>query len=189
MGATTQDLSDLQDAIVREIRRYFRAEGPESTLLLRQVARLMVEARSRFTLLDGTPDWQGRSGDYRRWIGEAFTQAGVEDRHNLQSALRYHTGLLIRERLSERELEEFGFIKASPREVVGERRAEVQEVYSLATGSRPLKKREEREEALRIVRHMLDRVERGSDSPDDWKAFQAELRQARKSQPKKVRQV
>lgn len=167
-------LDSLQAEVIDGIRRYFESEGPEATVRLREVARAMVQAREQFTLMDGTPDWKGRSGDYRRWIGEALTEAGVEDRHSLQSALRYHTGELIRQRLSERELEEYGFLPDSPRTQISERRSEMQSLYNLVAGSGPIKQVDDREAALRLIKHMLSRVERGS-TPKQFHTFLSKI--------------
>lgn len=161
MGATTEN---LQADVVDGIRRYFETEqpSPEATLLLRSIARKMVDAREQFTLKDGSPDWRGRSKDYRDWIGDAFTQAGVEDRHSLQSALRYHTGLILRERLRADELAEHGFIAKSPREQMNERRAQMAEIYNFVTGTAPISDAEGRKQAAAIIQHLIKRVERGS---------------------------
>lgn len=153
------DLSDLQTAVINGIRRYFDVEqpSPEATVLLREVARNMVEARAQFTQSDGTPDWKGRSGDYRKWFGEALSEAGVEDRHGLQSALRYHTGLLLRERLRAEELVEFGFTDRSPRDQINDRRADMARVYALVTGNAPIRTAADRKRAAEIIRNLTAR--------------------------------
>lgn len=88
------------------------------TSVLRRLAEVIVDLRSRFTLNDGRTDWSGRSRAYRAAIGDLYLRSGVskKDLDNLQAALRYHVGNLLRERASKEELLAVGMTSTSPKD-------------------------------------------------------------------------
>lgn len=93
-------------------------DGRTRTDLLKAVAALIVELRSRCTLDDGRADWGGRSLKYRTAMAEVYAGAKVDKAHldTVQTALRYHVGNLLREKASADELDAAGLTAVSPRE-------------------------------------------------------------------------
>lgn len=110
---------------VRLLKRYGRASEEERTPLLRSIAETLVEARSHFSRADGSPDWKGRTYPYRVWVRDVFTDAGIprEQQPTIQSAVRYHVGAVLRDRLDDETLADYGLIPRSPRERSADRRA------------------------------------------------------------------
>ncbi|MEU7039828.1 hypothetical protein AB0A77_02065 [Streptomyces varsoviensis] len=99
------------------LQEYVRTER-RSTLLMKNLAVVVIEMRRRFTTEDGLPDMRGRSYPYRERIAEVYLRAGVpedsEDR--IRANLRYHIGNLLREELTPQELEDYGLLPAAPRD-------------------------------------------------------------------------
>lgn len=85
---------------------------------LRKAAEQLVELRSQMTTAEGETDWRGKSYAYRKAVGEILTEAGVrpENSVQVQNALRYHVGNILRERLSQEELQRIGLRTEGPRE-------------------------------------------------------------------------
>lgn len=94
------------------------------TQVLRSLAEVVVELRSR-TLENGTPDWAGRSWEYRQAAHAAYEAAGIpaDAQAGIQAAIRYHVGNLLRERLTPEELQRAGLLGVSPRERIAAQRA------------------------------------------------------------------
>ena len=85
------------------------------TDVLKDLARVVVGIRSQFADGNGNPDWAGRSWDYRSFISEMYSSAGVppDSQGRVQSALRYHVGVLLRETLNSSELSAAGLLPAA----------------------------------------------------------------------------
>ncbi|MGZ0151861.1 hypothetical protein ACXJJ3_32715 [Kribbella sp. WER1] len=116
------------------LRQYERAEEHARTPLLKQLAGLLVEGRSHFLTDDGTPDWRGKTYQYRVWAGEVYADIVTGDElKSLQAAVRYHVSAALRERLTEDELDELGLIKATARERSHDRRVQREAVLSAIT--------------------------------------------------------
>src|SRR5690606_21767333 len=74
--------------------------------------------REQFTRPDGSPDWNGRSHAYRLRIRDLYSRAGItgEEMTSLQAAVRYHVSAVLRDRLDEDTLKEYGLISKTARE-------------------------------------------------------------------------
>lgn len=105
----------LQKQAVEAIRAYNADLRPDG---LREAAEALVEMRQHFATNDGEVDWRGRSWPYREAVSEVYASVGVpsEDLPSLQSAVRYHVGNVVRERLSASEVKDLGLMAAGPRE-------------------------------------------------------------------------
>lgn len=109
------------------------------TDLLRQLASVVVDLRSRFSLDDGRPDWGGRSPDYRSYIADLYTRAGVpkDKLDTIQAAMRYHVGNLIRERAPKDELLAVGLTTTAPRDRNAATRDALHAISAAAGGRTP----------------------------------------------------
>jgi hypothetical protein len=111
-------LEQLQTAAVPIIRQWYSNPEERTGHELREVAELLVPAREYFFTKEGRADWTGRSFAYRRWVRETMTLAGVlaEDVQRVTASLRYHSGNVLRERLTPEELESYGLLVETPTE-------------------------------------------------------------------------
>lgn len=114
--ATTEQ---LMKAAVSHLRRA-RDEDDRATRAreLRNAADILVELRSRVTTEDGTPDWSGRNWENRQVVSEICRDAGLgtDGQSSMKSAIRYHVGNALRDRLDAEALTGAGLIQDSPRE-------------------------------------------------------------------------
>jgi hypothetical protein len=119
-------LTKARRETVHLLKEYLRADEEERTRLLRQIAESLVDARSMFLRHDGTPDWKGRTHPYRVWVRDAFADAGVraEEQPTIQAAIRYHVSSVLRERLDDETLADYGLIPKSMKERSADRRQE-----------------------------------------------------------------
>lgn len=82
------------------------------------LAELVIEARlNHFTRPDGEPDYQGRSMEFRRWYGELINELNLsaKERNQFLASMRYANGNVLREELSQGELEAAGLSPQSPK--------------------------------------------------------------------------
>ncbi|WP_067201151.1 hypothetical protein [Microbacterium sp. XT11] len=102
-------LAQLLERAVAGVRGYLEHEGPERAPYAKAAAAALVEARSHFFSADGTPDYLGRSREYREFVAQTFAEAEVPEayRAKLGSVLRYHVSPILRERFGE-EVEALG---------------------------------------------------------------------------------
>lgn len=109
------------------------------TSLLRKLAPVIVELRSRYTLEDGRPDWGGRSPEYRAQMASLYNRAGVpkDQLDTVQAAMRYHIGNLLRERASSDELLSVGLTATAPRQRNSASREAVAALAAAAGGKTP----------------------------------------------------
>ena len=130
---STQSLQDILQHAVDALRHYYTGPEAERTERLREVATGFVDARQFFYTQGGDPDWLGRTYAYRRWVREVFTLANVpgDDLTTLQSAIRYHTGNILRARLDADQIEALGLKHSSPRERSVEKRERTSETLAL----------------------------------------------------------
>lgn len=121
------------------LKKYRRAAPEARTPLLRALAECLVSAREHFEREDGSPDWKGRTYAYRTWVRDVYQDAGIpsDELATVQAAVRYHVGAVLRDRLDEETLSEYGLIERSPRERSQDRRAEKATLLS-ALSSRDL---------------------------------------------------
>ena len=102
-----------------------RLHEDASTTAYREAAHAIVELRRKFEIA-GTPDWTGRSAEYRELIERLYRQAEVpaDSDANVQSKLRYHIGNVLREVAPPEELEVLGLAVQGPRGRMREARQE-----------------------------------------------------------------
>jgi len=84
--------------------------GGYNTKALREVAESLFFLRQTHTDAEGRPDMTGRSYAYRQDLGDIMRVAGVTptNRSKVAAVLRYHMSSVLRERLSDEELESYG---------------------------------------------------------------------------------
>jgi hypothetical protein len=106
--------SQLENNITQLIRDYQRQKD---TRLLARMALHIVELRARHHLENGTPDWAGRSSEYRSTIADIYTRAGIDDagRNRVQGSARYHVGNALRDYAPHHELAAAGLMTTSPK--------------------------------------------------------------------------
>jgi len=78
-------------------------------------AEAVVELRKAYPL-DGRPDWNGASEDYRAVVRAAYRDAQVpsDSEDTVQAALRHHIGQAVRAAAPEADLEALGRHKTAP---------------------------------------------------------------------------
>lgn len=132
-GRTTEE---ARKATLSLLKKYRRAAPEDRTALLRQIAEILVDVRQHFGRADGTPDWKGRTHAYRQYVAGIYSDAGItgEEAATAQAAVRYHVGIVLRNRLDEGTLREYGLISRSPRERSQDRRAEKAAIVHAVTG-------------------------------------------------------
>jgi len=133
---TLDKLADLQRGAVKALKARRNATPGDRTEILHAVAGAFVDAREYFFTREGEPDWQGRTHAYRSWVRKTMTLAAVpaEELATLQAAIRYHTGNIVRERLSADELEDAGLSAHGPRDRAAALRERQVELLHLIDG-------------------------------------------------------
>lgn len=122
---TEQGLGRLRERATDLLREYKGAHQDDKTGLARAIAETFVDIREHFVNDEtGNPDWRGKTYPYRQMIGEIFSGANVpkDDASKIQAALRYHVGNVLRDRLSEDELDDLGLRAETPRRRSQQRR-------------------------------------------------------------------
>ncbi|WNO26045.1 hypothetical protein SEA_WILDWEST_26 [Arthrobacter phage Wildwest] len=116
--ASPATLAEIQKTASATISRALSASDSERTDLLRDVARLFIDARAHFFTREGEPDWLGRTYAYRTWVRSVMSEAHVpgDEVTTLQAAIRYHSGNVIRDRLDDDAIADLGLRKESPKE-------------------------------------------------------------------------
>ena len=124
-------LADLKREGVDLIQWWVQIEESK-TEVLRRLATVVVGIRAQFRTEDGSPDWRGKTWDYRQFIGDMYGASGVppDSASNIQAALRYHVGNLLREVVPGEDLAAAGLKESSPRDRMLAAR---QEIQALAT--------------------------------------------------------
>lgn len=121
--ATIESLIETGSSLVQD----YAEAGDERTDILRRLAAVVYQIRSRFKDSEGNRDWAGRTHDYRMTIARMYVDAAVpaEVVGAVQAALRYHVGNYLRDHLDAEELERVGLLAASPKERIQSARAEL----------------------------------------------------------------
>lgn len=91
--------------------------GQSLTETYRRLAGVIVDLRKRFPNSQETgPDWRGTTQAYREAVAKMYEASGVEPDSvsNMQAAIRYHIGNVLRERLSAEELAAAGLKAEGP---------------------------------------------------------------------------
>lgn len=161
MQRSVLTLDELQAAAVDALRAWAGTDGAERTNYLKAAASAFVDAREHFFTKEGDPDYLGRTHLYRRWVAETAGLANIpqEQSSSLFSAVRYHTGNIVRATYDAEILEAMGLLPASPKE----RAAETRERYSAITalfgsGGPAITTAEEITEMADLVEATLKRV-------------------------------
>ena len=134
MNETT--LIECRDKALRLLLDYKSADQDTRTPIVRQLAEVIVDARSRFLNDESEPDWKGLTHAYRTWLHDVYTAANFskDDTVNVQAAVRYHVGAVLRQRLDKRTLRRLGLLKQTPKERSKERRLGRTAVINALTG-------------------------------------------------------
>jgi hypothetical protein len=137
MSKATASLSEIQKGATTAVAKSLTASTDERTALLRDAARLFVDARAHFYTREGEPDWLGRTYAYRTWVREVMSDAHVpsDTLTSLQASIRYHTGNILRERLDSDTLDDLGLQKSSPRERSVEKRLRDSALLNVFSGA------------------------------------------------------
>lgn len=103
---------ELARRLVRTLRK-LKSTGsadPGRTELLREVARLSVDLREHFVTPSGEPDWTARTWEYRNFLTDRYTDAGLskDEARTIQAAVRYHVSKYVRERLAPEQVTALG---------------------------------------------------------------------------------
>lgn len=122
-------IAELRSEGTSLIRHWVEIEETR-TEVLRRLAEVVVSIRSQFFDNEGRRDWAGHSWDYRQFVSEMYAAAGVapDSQENIQAALRYHVGNLLREVAPPDELAAVGLLPTSPRDRMATARAEIQAI-------------------------------------------------------------
>lgn len=115
-----ETIEQCEARAIRVLTKAATAEGAARTSLLRDAADALLCIRERVTGPDGEPDWRGRTIEYRATISEIFKASGVARDTALKSTLRYHTNNLLRDRLTDADLDRLGLLPVSARERASE---------------------------------------------------------------------
>jgi hypothetical protein len=85
------------------------------TILLRNLAAVLVTLRMKCTDQEGRPDLTGRSAEYRELVGSIYRTSLADDdqRQRTQQAVRWHVNNLLHERFSTAELTDYGLKETS----------------------------------------------------------------------------
>lgn len=119
------EVADLKKQARQQARTYAKTEGEARTEALRNLAETLVDLREHFVTADGHPDWTGRTYDYRRTVSDIWNESGVPRNEipRARTAVGYHTATVLRERLSDDELDDLGLLPTTPNERAQEQRA------------------------------------------------------------------
>ena len=100
----SMSLGDLQECGAELVRALDHLEKT-STDILRDLAAVVVGARSQFFTSEGLPDWSGKTWEYRVFIRKMYASAGVppDSESKIQNSVRYHVRKLVRQVAPERE--------------------------------------------------------------------------------------
>lgn len=153
-------LSAIQKAAIEAISAALTSSDAARTELLRDAARLFIDARGHFFTREGEPDWLGRTYAYRTWVREVMSSAHVpgDEVSSLQAAIRYHSGNILRDRLNEEEIADLGLRKESPRERSIDKRERTSETLSIFGGGAELGSAEEIFQLCTLTLRALARV-------------------------------
>ncbi|MGI5404138.1 hypothetical protein ACQEVG_32750 [Streptomyces sp. CA-135486] len=115
-------------------REYARIEA-SPTILLKNIAAVVVALRVQYD------DMLGKSHDYRQRVADMYRAAGIppDSTARIQTAVRWHIGNLLRQRLTARQLRKLGLLETSPLERLQDNRATNAAIVAAATVSEAVK--------------------------------------------------
>jgi len=160
MNNATRSLSDIQHDATTAITTSLRTLDTDRTPYLKDAAGALVEAREHFFTRSGEPDWLGRTYAYRTWVREVMSKAHVpgDEVTNLQAAIRYHAGNVLREKLTTDAIEALGLKRQSPTERSREYRERTAATLNFFAGGPELTDPAEIRTACRLIETALSRV-------------------------------
>ncbi|MFJ6720502.1 hypothetical protein [Streptomyces sp. NPDC091259] len=128
---------ESEEALIARGAAYVRAHAQikdKETTLLRNIAVVLVELRSRTQDADGRTDWHGRSHKYRVKAGELYASAGIpaDSQASIQTAVRYHIGNHLRTVAPPEELADVNLKLDAPLEREQRRRKSRSAILSVA---------------------------------------------------------
>ncbi|CCQ44301.1 putative uncharacterized domain protein [Pseudarthrobacter siccitolerans] len=160
MNNATRSLADISADASGQISASLSAPDNQRTENLKAAARALVEGREHFYTREGEPDWLGRTYAYRTWVREIMSKAHVpgDEVTNLQAAIRYHSGNVLRDRLSGEQIESLGLKKASPRERSVEQRERAAETLNYFAGGPEITEVADIQNICKLIETALHRV-------------------------------
>lgn len=128
-NASARAILDLTRAATRSLRKAVAASGVERTHHLRETADHLVDLRGLHLDAEGAPDWPGRTFAYRDLVRSIYASAGLgpDSGDTTKTALRYHVGNSLRERVDPSDLDAAGLSSLDPRGRQQNRRASLGE--------------------------------------------------------------
>lgn len=157
MPRGTPSITTLQAHGTDLLRSYTEADA-KRTQILRDLAKCVVGIRAQTMTGDGkTPDWAGQSQAYRDVIRAMYDDAGipVDSASNVQAALRYHIGEVLREVVSPGALTKAGLATKGPKDRARTRNGEQATTAALSpsTAEAPTDPEEAMRAAILFVQH------------------------------------
>jgi hypothetical protein len=155
----TNPLDSLRDAAIDELTQVLRTTGAERTAHTRRVAELFVDARALTQLADGSMDMEGKSHEFKMWVHEIYNAANVPAaiRSKTQSIVSYHVSNVARERYDDDEVTAHGLNPAPLNVRRAERRAHSLRLLRLFDAGGRITDPADAEEALRVMKHTVER--------------------------------
>jgi hypothetical protein len=104
-----------------------------------QRAAVAIVGIRRKTLVDGQPDWAGRSAAYREHMAEVYKAAGIpeDSQANVQARLRYHISNALHEHVPNKDLLKAGLSGTSARDRAGNRQANARQAATVLRSAAP----------------------------------------------------
>lgn len=160
MNNATRSLSTITDDATAAISAALTEPDTQRTENLKAAAHSLVDGREHFFTREGEPDWLGRTYAYRTWVREIMSKAHVpaDEVTNLQAAIRYHTGNVLRDRLEDDVIASLGLKKQSPRERSVEQRERAAETLNFFTGGPAIDSAEDIQAVCKLIETALRRV-------------------------------
>lgn len=88
----------------------------KSRVAIKKAAAVIVSLRAEHIDAFGMPDLTGSSPEWWKVAEQIFEGYSKEERIRTRSALGYHIGQLLRDTISDDEIEAYGLLKTSPNE-------------------------------------------------------------------------
>lgn len=120
----SEDVSTLQARGAAYVRGYVEVEH-KPTILLQNIAVVLIALRRQFTTDDGVADMRGQTHPYRQAAAELYRAANIppDSQARVQTAVRWHVGNILRTELDAEELTSYELLTASPLERLQDDRA------------------------------------------------------------------
>lgn len=141
-------------------------------LSIKQAARVVVEAReNHFLASTGIPDYAGRSYAWRQWYGNILSEVTQDHdvKAKLTARMRFHVGNVLRETLTDEQLQDAGLKKIAPKQRSNEDYYRRSGLYRLMQSNKPLTS-EEVDDLIGAVADIMERLrhETLTDNQREW---------------------